>query len=135
MNKYLFIILVLFSSTSFSSELNCENVISTIDINQCAAIELQTAETEMQRYFTKSLEHQQHDKELVKAIEYAQKAWRNYTTSHCDSVYTMWREGTIRGVMAISCKTMLTKQRTHELWSQFLTFMDNTPSVLPEPIM
>ena len=135
MNKYLFIILILSSPASFSSELNCENAISTIDINQCAAIELQAAETKMQRYFTKSLEHQHHDNELVKSIEDAQKSWHVYINSHCDSVYTMWREGSIRGVMAISCKTKLIKQRTHELWSQFLTFMDSTPPVLPEPIM
>ncbi|MDE0552455.1 hypothetical protein OU793_24315, partial [Vibrio sp. VP6] len=56
-----------------------------------------------------------------------------YMSSHCDSVYTQWRDGTIRGVMAISCKTKLTKQRTHELWENFLTYMDSTPPVLPEP--
>ena len=84
MNKYLFITLVLFSSVSFSSELNCGKAITTIDINQCASIELQAVENEMQRYFTKSIEQHQHDKELTKSIEDAQKAWHNYINSHCE---------------------------------------------------
>ena len=56
-----------------------------------------------------------------------------YKVKTNDSVYTQWRDGAIRGIMAISCKTKLTKQRTHDLWENFLTYMDSTPPVLPEP--
>jgi uncharacterized protein YecT (DUF1311 family) len=130
--------LALFTALSLSvaaSEptLDCENAITTLDINQCAAQDLQTANTVMHTYLKTSYQHNKHDPELIEAIKLAQKDWQNYMASHCDSVYTQWRDGTIRGVMAISCKTKLTKQRTHEIWQNFLTYMDSMPPVLPEP--
>ncbi|TOB51174.1 lysozyme inhibitor LprI family protein, partial [Vibrio parahaemolyticus] len=87
----------------------------------------------LDKYLNTSFEHNSHDPELTAAIKLAQQDWQAYMSSHCDSVYTQWRDGTIRGIMAISCKTKLTKQRTHELWENFLTYMDSTPPVLPEP--
>ena len=136
MKKYWLIIglvTLAFASASSANELDCDNVYTTIEINQCAAIELESAQKEMQQYLAKSLEHKNNDPELVKAIKHAQDEWAKYLEAHCNSVYTQWRDGTIRGVMSISCHTKLTKQRTHELWLNFLTYMDSTPPVLPEP--
>lgn len=113
--------------------LDCENAISTLQINQCASIELGAAKAELAKYLDTSFEHNSYDPELIQSIRVAQADWQAYMSSHCDSLYTQWREGTIRGVMAISCKTKLTKQRTHEVWESFLTYMDSTPPVLPEP--
>jgi len=104
-----------------------------LKINYCAGVELDKAETEMNTYLTKSKEHNGYDMELVKSIELAQKAWTNYANAHCDAIYTQWREGSISGLMSLSCKTKVTKQRTHEIWANFLTYMDSTPAVLPEP--
>ncbi len=132
MIKRLFLLLALYPVLAVA-EPDCDKAISTLDINRCASMELGAAEAEMQRYLEKSLEHNGHDPELVAAIEKAQGAWSDYAEAHCGSVYTMWREGSIRGVMGISCRTALTRQRTHELWSRFLTYMDSTEPVLPEP--
>lgn len=135
MNKYLILIAAAFSLSLSASEpkLDCDNVITTLDMNQCAAIGLKAADTEMHQYLEKSYQHNDYDPELIEAIKLAQKDWETYMKAHCDSVYTQWRDGTIRGVMAISCKTKLTKQRTHDIWENFLTYMDTTPPVLPEP--
>lgn len=113
--------------------IDCENAMNTIEINQCASIELETAQVELDQYLEASFEHNAYDAELVSSIKVAQDSWQAYMTAHCDSVYTQWRDGSIRGVMALSCKTKLTKQRTHEVWGNFLTYMDSTPPVLPEP--
>ena len=135
MNKYIILVFAAFSLSISASEtaIDCDNVITTLDINQCAAIDLKAAGAEMHQYLEKSYQHNDYDSELIEAIKLAQKDWEAYMKSHCDSVYTQWRDGTIRGVMAISCKTKLTKQRTHEIWENFLTYMDSTPPVLPEP--
>ncbi|MEZ9480449.1 lysozyme inhibitor LprI family protein [Vibrio splendidus] len=113
--------------------IDCENAMNTIDINHCAAIELESAQAELDKYLTASFEHNDYDAELVASIKKAQDSWQAYMSAHCNSVYTQWRDGSIRGVMALSCKTTLTKQRTHEVWVNFLTYMDSTPPVLPEP--
>ncbi|MBO7911399.1 DUF1311 domain-containing protein [Vibrio sp. G41H] len=113
--------------------IDCENAMNTIEINQCAAIELESAQAELDKYLAASFEHNAYDAELVASIKKAQESWQAYMSAHCNSVYTQWRDGSIRGVMALSCKTRLTKQRTHEVWANFLTYMDSTPPVLPEP--
>ncbi|ELV7516908.1 DUF1311 domain-containing protein [Photobacterium damselae] len=135
MKKYLLSVLMILSFSILADDevLDCDNPMNTIQINQCAAIKLETAQTQLAQYLKASLTHNANDPELVEAIKVAQKAWQAYMTAHCNAVYTQWREGTIRGVMAISCKTELTEQRTHELWQNFLTYMDSTPAVLPEP--
>ena len=122
-----------FGAVADEESIDCDAALTTIEINRCAAIELDAAKAELDEYLKASFEHNSFDSELVDALKRAQTDWQTYMSSHCDSVYTQWREGTIRGVMGISCKTKLTKQRTHELWENFLTYMDSTPPVLPEP--
>ncbi|MGF1862377.1 lysozyme inhibitor LprI family protein [Photobacterium profundum] len=137
MKKCLLLLLssLVFSATVSAEEavLDCDNAINTLQINQCASIELDSAQTELSKYLETSFEHNSYGPELVKSIKIAQSDWQAYMSSHCDAVYTQWREGTIRGVMAISCKTKLTKRRTYDIWVNFLTYMDSTPPVLPEP--
>ncbi|MEZ8736078.1 MULTISPECIES: lysozyme inhibitor LprI family protein [unclassified Vibrio] len=122
-----------FSALADEGVVDCENAMNTIEINHCAAIELESAQAELDKYLAASFEHNAYDAELVASIKKAQESWQAYMTAHCDSVYTQWRDGSIRGLMALSCKTTLTKQRTHEVWANFLTYMDSTPPVLPEP--
>lgn len=135
MNKYIILVFAAFSFSVCASEtaIDCDKAITTMDTNQCAAMDLRVADDEMHNYLKTSYQYNDYDSKLIDAIKLAQKDWETYMKSHCDSVYTQWREGTIRGVMAISCKTKLTKQRTHEIWENFLTYMDSTPPVLPEP--
>ncbi|MEZ9189793.1 lysozyme inhibitor LprI family protein [Vibrio sp. 10N.286.52.F8] len=122
-----------FSALADEGVVDCENAMNTIEINHCAAIELESAQAELDKYLAASFEHNAYDAQLVASIKKAQESWQAYMTAHCDSVYTQWLDGSIRGVMALSCKTTLTKQRTHEVWANFLTYMDSTPPVLPEP--
>ncbi|CAH7324103.1 LprI domain-containing protein [Vibrio chagasii] len=129
------LILMCFSYSVLAGEnvVDCDNAMNTLEINHCAALELESAQVELDKYLAASFEHNAEDTELVGAIKVAQESWKAYMTTHCDSVYTQWRDGSIRGLMALSCKTKLTKQRTHEVWENFLTYMDSTPPVLPEP--
>ncbi len=135
MNKYLIAALAMLASPilSASAVIDCEAARTTIEINQCAAMELASAQAELTKYLQASYAHHEDDPQLVAAIQASQKDWQAYLTSHCDAVYTQWRDGTIRGVMSLSCKTQLTRQRTHEIWTNFLTYMDSSPPVLPEP--
>ncbi len=137
MKKWLLIMLASFSSvvSAKNESLDCKNVMNTFEINQCASMALDSAQAELTKYLEASFEHNVNDPDLVSAIQVAQKDWQSYMSSHCNSVYTQWRDGSIRGVLAISCKTQLTRQRTHEIWKNFLTYMDSTAPVLPEPSM
>ena len=135
MHKYLIAALTMLSSPMLpaSAVNDCENARTTIEINQCAAAELESAQATLAEYLQTSYEHHADNPELVAAIKTAQKDWQAYLASHCDAVYTKWRDGSIRGVMSLTCKTQLTRQRSHEIWASFLTYMDDSPPVLPEP--
>lgn len=141
MKKGIVLFLLVFSCTAVSSDkladqaIDCEQAMNTLEINRCAANELSAAELELKRYLSASLERHYFDPSLVAAINSAQAAWQAYKNAHCDAVYTQWREGSIRGVMTLACKTSLVKQRSHELWENFLTYADSTAPVLPEPYL
>lgn len=114
-------------------DINCDNPQTTIDVNACAFQTFQQAQATQEKYLQASYAHNAEDPALISAMKAAQQQWQAYRDAQCSAVYTQWREGTIRGLMALSCKTSLTEQRTHEIWTHFLTYMDSTPPVLPEP--
>ncbi len=136
MKKCLIIVLASLSFAASAEDkviIDCNNPMNTLEINQCAAIESQSAQVEMDKYLKTSFEHNADDPELINAIKIAQKDWQAYLSSHCDAVYTQWRNGSVRGFKHLSCQSRLTRQRTHEIWKSFLTYVDSTPPVLPEP--
>lgn len=134
MNYIVGLILAFATLPAFASDTaqDCENAMSTMEINQCAQLELETAEAEMHRYLVAALNRHEADDALVESIQQAQELWEGYRQAHCDAVYTQWRDGTIRGVMSLSCKKQLTQARTHTLWESFLVTMEGE-SLLPEP--
>lgn len=133
--KFSTLLLILISVSSFAQEkkLDCNNAITTLDINRCMSLELEKVESTMETYLSKSKERHKEDNVSSKSIEKSQDIWLKYRESHCNAIYDTWREGTIRNSMFIRCKIDLTQKRTKELWSYYLTFMDSTPSILPEP--
>lgn len=126
---------VAFAAHATEPEVDCSDAISTPDINYCAGLELNKAQNELEQYLNKVFELNNDDPETVHAITNAQEQWKKYYDAHCSAIYTYWRGGTIRGVMALGCKTRLTKLRTHELWLNFLTHMDSSAPELPEPVV
>lgn len=55
------------------------------------------------------------------------------SATECDAVYEWWREGTVRGAMALGCEIRVTKARTMTIWRNWLTYPDRSPPLLPEP--
>lgn len=133
MKKIIIVLLVFYTNIGLSEDFNCNDAVTSMQINYCAGLKLANAEQELNVHLTKAIEHNSNDSKLTMSINTAQKAWLIYIEAHCDSIYTKWREGTIRGVMHLNCKTKTTKQRTHDIWLHFLTYMDSTSPVLPEP--
>ncbi|RYV01964.1 hypothetical protein SOPP22_11995 [Shewanella sp. OPT22] len=113
--------------------LDCDKAWTTIDINRCMSKDLNVAEQKMDKYLSKSKERYSEDSVILKSIDEAQNKWLEYRNSHCGSVYDVWRDGTIRGAMSLGCKLELTHQRTKVIWAAYLTYMDSTKPILPEP--
>lgn len=51
----------------------------------------------------------------------AQRLWITFRDAECGTHYTYYIDGTIRGLMFVSCKTQLTEQREKDLRSFYLS--------------
>ncbi|MCJ2189193.1 DUF6265 family protein [Novosphingobium beihaiensis] len=111
----------------------CPDAMTTLDINACLGGVLGRADVRRKAYLEKALAREADRPELQAMIRTADKAFDAYRTAHCDAVYEDWKEGTIRGAMSLSCQIAMTDARTHRIWQDWLTYMDSTPPVLPEP--
>ena len=134
MRSLISIVFIPLASLAASPEPNCEKPVTTYDLNICGSQVGEQARAEMQRYFAVAISRlEREEPQAVKALEDAQAAWQAYSEKHCASVSARWEGGTIRGPTTVQCFVSLTRARTYQLWSEFLTYPDRTPSLLPEP--
>jgi uncharacterized protein YecT (DUF1311 family) len=112
---------------------NCESPTTTYDFNVCPDRAFLRAESDLTKYLEAAKAVVAKDAQTLEALISAQDAWKTYSTAHCNSVYSFWRDGTIRNQKHSRCAIATMQQRTHELWAQFLTHVDRSPPVLPEP--
>jgi uncharacterized protein YecT (DUF1311 family) len=114
---------------------------TTLDINQCLIAEAASADAERVRYLQAAQTRLKQEASPSDAAAVAmpaeigkvEAAWTAYRDLECGAVLDYWSAGTIRVMMEESCVIDLTRQHTHTLWSEWLTYMDSTPPILPEP--
>jgi len=115
---------------------DCPNAVSTVEINGCLAGELDRANAELHRYVMAAGKRVRQDSDgpgAAAGFDKAEAAWAAYREAECGAVYDYWSGGTIRGAMSLTCRIDLTRAHTHRIWSLWLTYMDSTPPILPEP--
>lgn len=119
---------------------------TTPEINQCFAERAEQADRELARYVDAArrrlrrelADSRPTDPRVLKVpgeFDKAEQAWAAYRDAECDAVYDYWSEGTIRDVESLACRIRLTQAHTHSVWRQWLTYMDSTPPILPEPVV
>ncbi|HLZ76236.1 lysozyme inhibitor LprI family protein [Phenylobacterium sp.] len=117
---------------------------TTLEINACFGERLQRADAELARYAAAARSRLKReaatappgDTSAAKALggfQASERAWSAYRDAECGAVYDNWSAGTIRTVEDLACRIGLTRLRTHTVWENWLTYMDSTPPVLPEP--
>ncbi len=123
----------------------CTQALTTLEMNDCHAEDLRLETERMGAYLAASVAQVRLEAEesgegvdavegLVAEIEASQTLWSAYTDQACMAVYTRWQGGTIRVLMALGCKITLTRERTHHLWTEYLSLPDETPALVPEPV-
>lgn len=113
------------SAEEATTTLDCANVISTPDINTCTKMELDKQELKLNQTYqrvlsmfdalSKSPKETTYKSKLKKQLVEAQRLWVRYRKADCDTTYTYWSDGTIRGVMYLSCMIEKTNTRIEEL--------------------
>lgn len=121
-------------SYASKAEYDCDAAISEVDIRSCAAIAAKHAGETLDLYYRMAKLKLAGDDPAIAALNKSQLAWNDYLESHCHAVYELWASGSIQNRKYDNCTQRLSRQRTYEIWSAYLTYIDSTPPVLPEPI-
>ena len=111
----------------------CIDLKTTVETNDCISAQIQNAKKELAKYLKASKHRLASEPKVAEELDKSQKAWLLYRDSHCGAIYQYWIEGSVRGAMAGNCILKQTRRRTHDLWEAYLTFVDTTPPILPEP--
>jgi uncharacterized protein YecT (DUF1311 family) len=138
------IVTVLFAAVTLAApDLGvCKDAVTTVDVSACLARVLEREDDRMDGYFAAVIARADElgdrivgadSPEVIEALQTSQRAWLAYRDAECSALYAWWSDGTIRGPKALQCRIDLTRERTHHLWSAYLTFADSTPPILPEP--
>jgi uncharacterized protein YecT (DUF1311 family) len=108
---------------------------TTPEVNACAALELKASKARLDKYLQAAFDRYGEDEDAAVrlGIEASQNAFEAYRATECATVYENWKGGTIRGAMELSCEIELTDERTHQVWANWLQYMDSSPPILPEP--
>ena len=114
------------------------------EIKGCAQNDLTQEQVRMKRYLDAAMVRAHaRDEESVRYgprsrqaayLTESQAAWEAYVESRCDGVREDTAGGTMGGLGYAWCVTSTTRQRTHDIWADYLTYADATPPVLPEPV-
>ena len=111
----------------------CVEVKTTIDRMDCLIKQISIADEKLKTYVKAAQTRATSFGLDALKISGEQAAWERYRGEHCGNVYLLWSQGTIRYEMAALCNLKLTKDRTSDVWRAYLTFLDSTPPVLPDP--
>jgi uncharacterized protein YecT (DUF1311 family) len=106
--------------------LDCANAQTQADMNQCAYLDFEKADKELNAVYKDALKSQAEvDKQAaemgpdyvgaVKALKKAQRAWIDYRDGHCDGVGYEAVGGSMQPMLIAGCQAQLTTARTKEL--------------------
>ena len=107
------LLLALWSTSSFA--LDCQNAVSTPEINECAAAEQKKIEEQLNKTYQDALKRLADDKATRTALVTAQRAWVKFREADCKAVYQRSIGGTIRTVMYLGCMQNRAETRIKEL--------------------
>lgn len=109
---------------------------TTPEVEACKCLRLGSSEDVLKRYVSAAATRAKReggDKTLQSFLA-SQAAWTNFRNQECNAVALSWQPGSIANTMALSCRDRLTVERSHEVWENWLRYMDSTPADLPEPL-
>jgi uncharacterized protein YecT (DUF1311 family) len=124
---------------------SCDRGGTTLQMNACVVQDLVKEEVRMQRYLDLALEgaaandidsgEYGEPTRQVELLTGTQAAWVAYAELRCEAQWDEVKDGTIRTIVLVGCKIDATRQRTHDIWADHLTYWDSTPPMLPEPVL
>jgi uncharacterized protein YecT (DUF1311 family) len=104
-------------ATANVAKAQCEDVKSTLPINECFAKELKKADAEVNKIYRATLKQLQPDDAAL--LRKAQRAWLAYRDAQWEAEYALWGGSTGGPAARMSCKLELTRQRAAEIKNSY----------------
>ncbi|WP_205393062.1 lysozyme inhibitor LprI family protein [Xanthomonas hydrangeae] len=132
--RYILLILTLLSCPALQAAPRCFNPATTAESNACWNDEVGLSQHRLNDYLAAARERAITELNIpAEAFDNAQTAWTSYRELQCDNVRRQWGIATVGQAKAASCLVELNDQRSHDLWKHYLTYIDRTPAIRPEP--
>ena len=100
-------------TTASARALDCENAMTTADMSQCAQLDYQRADDELNAVYQHLRSMQ--DKKANLLLRDAQRAWITYRDAECARIADTFRGGSMAGLAHISCLSEKASSRSDEL--------------------
>ncbi|APP82822.1 hypothetical protein BI317_00060 [Xanthomonas hortorum pv. gardneri] len=134
--RYILLILTLLGCPALQAAPRCFNPATTAESNACWNDEVGLSQDRLNDYLTAARERAMTVLNVpAEAFDNAQAAWTRYKDLQCGNVRKQWGNATVGPAKAPSCIVDLNDQRSHDLWKHYLTYVDRTPSIRPEPAL
>lgn len=114
---------------------------TTIDMDECQAKKLRELDWVLNKYQSAIVErisgenkdNPAYKQRLVSAYEEEAQAWSALINAASKSVDVDFEGGTISSSMYNERRVRLSELQIHDMWQNWLTYMDSSPALLPEP--
>ena len=112
------ILVAAFQLSTFSHPLaGCDTATTTRSAETCMEQQSRARDDTLRRLA--AVVRSRLDKATARSFDSAAVTWNAYRTQACKSVYSFWREGSIRNVQYMSCVLDLTDERINHLASTY----------------
>ncbi|TQV88284.1 lysozyme inhibitor LprI family protein [Aliikangiella coralliicola] len=88
---------------------------------ECLAKKLEAAKDDLNSVLEMIQRERAEDKLFIRGFNNAQNKWKESLKSDCDSIYDLWRYGSVKNVKWMQCKIELTKQRIYFINKYYVT--------------
>lgn len=114
---------------------------TTIDIDECQAKKISQLDwvlnkyqsTTVERISSENKDNAAHKKSLEAAYSEETQAWSALVNAASKSVEVDYEGGTISTSLSNERRIHLLELQIHDMWQTWLTYMDSSPALLPEP--
>jgi len=121
-----FVLIVAFATlgvAAFAQDIDCSNAQTQIDLTQCAGIDFEAADAELNVSYRAAIsEMEAIDAQVpsgaegaVEALRTAQRAWISVRDNTCIAEGYTWFGGTGQSMVELNCQTRLTRIRIEDL--------------------
>lgn len=102
------------ATTAVAQDIDCTNALTQVEMNHCAYLDYQAADAALNAAYGAAVA-QADAADYGEALRAAQRLWIPYRDAACHAEAAQYEGGSIQPLIALSCLSRLTQDRTRDL--------------------